>query len=38
MKLAAEHNKAVIKCEVEQELATIVVLVQSGPHHHLIKT
>ena len=31
MKLAAEHNKAVIKCEVEQELATSDMYRQSQP-------
>jgi hypothetical protein len=31
MKLAAEHNTAVIKCEVEQELTTIDMYTESQP-------
>ena len=36
MKLAAEHNKAVIKCEVEQELATSDMHRQSQPDNLVV--
>jgi hypothetical protein len=36
MKLAAEHNTAVIKCEVEQELATSDMHRQSQPDNLVV--